>query len=146
MWHCRGCGISSVKCEGNLKWPQRCILESLGNLKMSGTSRWFTETRHDRFIQRKRRFVPRRHCTVFCKSQRKTGRMPKGEFKLKCPNCDKEWIAEIFWGYPGDMESLKGQLDKKEIVLGGCLVTGFDPKWECNNCHHRWGEREDLDV
>ena len=62
---------------------------------------------------------------------------------MKCPNCNKSWIAEILWGYPGDMDSIEEELSKKEIVLGGCLITDNDPKWECNDCNHRWGERDD---
>jgi len=62
---------------------------------------------------------------------------------LKCPNCGKSWIAEIFWGYPSDMDSMGEQLEKKEIVLGGCYVTDHDPKWECNDCLYKWGERKD---
>ena len=62
---------------------------------------------------------------------------------MKCPNCNKEEIAEILWGYPEDVESIKEELDRKEIVLGGCLVTDHDPKWECNDCHYQWGERDD---
>ncbi len=38
---------------------------------------------------------------------------------LECPNCHSEFIAEIFWGIPADMESIKEKLDKNEIVLGG---------------------------
>ena len=41
------------------------------------------------------------------------------------------------------MESSEEELNKKEIVLGGCLVIEHDPKWECNSCSHRWRERED---
>jgi len=59
-----------------------------------------------------------------------------------CPNCSKSSIVEIFWGYPADVKSMEEQLEKKEIVLGGCIVTDHDPKWECNDCHHKWGERE----
>ncbi len=62
---------------------------------------------------------------------------------MKCPNCNKEWIAEILWGYPEDVESIKEELERKEIVLGGCLVTDHDPTWECNECNHQWGERDD---
>lgn len=65
-----------------------------------------------------------------------------GEKKLKCPKCEKSWIAEIFWGYPSNIESFEDELEKKEIVLGGCLITDSDPRWECNNCHHRWGDAE----
>ena len=66
-----------------------------------------------------------------------------GEKKLNCPNCKKESIAEIFWGYHEDTDAIKVRLDKKEIVFGGCLVTDHDPKWDCNSCHHTWGERAD---
>jgi len=62
---------------------------------------------------------------------------------LNCPNCNKEWIAEILWGYPADLDTLQEALEKKEIILGGCLVTNHDPRWECNDCHHKWGEREE---
>ena len=61
---------------------------------------------------------------------------------MNCPECGKSWIAEIRWGYL-DVKVIEEKLEKKEIVLGGCLVTDHDPKWECNSCHHRWGEREE---
>jgi len=61
---------------------------------------------------------------------------------LNCPECSKSWIAEIRWGYL-DVEVIEEKLEKKEIVLGGCYITDHDPKWECNNCHHQWGKRED---
>ena len=61
---------------------------------------------------------------------------------MKCPECSKSWIAEILWGYP-DMNAIEEQLERKETVLGGCYITDNDPKWECNNCHHQWGKRED---
>ena len=41
------------------------------------------------------------------------------------------------------MESIEDELEKKTIVLGGCLITEHDPRWECNECHHKWGEREE---
>ena len=60
---------------------------------------------------------------------------------MKCPECGKSWIAEILWGYP-DMDAIEEQLERKETVLGGCYITDNDPKWECNGCHHRWGNAE----
>ena len=62
---------------------------------------------------------------------------------LQCPKCNRKNIALIFWGYPGDFDSIEEQVERKEIVLGGCIVTDNDPKWECNDCLHRWGERDD---
>ncbi len=64
---------------------------------------------------------------------------------MNCPNCNSTNFAEIFWGYPGDMKEIQDALDKKEIVLGGCIVTDHDPKWECNDCNHRWGHRDEDD-
>ena len=61
---------------------------------------------------------------------------------MKCPKCNKNWIAEIFWGYPSDVNSIEDSLEKKEIVLGGCIISCNDPKWECNHCNHRWGDAE----
>ncbi len=61
---------------------------------------------------------------------------------MNCPNCKKESIAEILWGYPASTDAVKEGLEKKEIVLGGCIVTEQDPKWECNECLTRWGERD----
>lgn len=65
------------------------------------------------------------------------------EKKPNCPKCNSKNIAWILWGLPADMKSLKKELDQGKIVLGGCLVSNNDPKWECNDCHHRWGERDD---
>jgi ribosomal protein S27AE len=67
-------------------------------------------------------------------------------WKLNCPNCGKLSIAEIFWGYPADMKEIEKEIDEGKIVLGGCIITNHDPKWECNKCHHRWGNREDDEV
>jgi len=60
-----------------------------------------------------------------------------------CPECNGTWIAEILWGYPSDMTPIEEALERKEIVLGGCLVTNHDPRWECNSCYHKWGERDE---
>ena len=64
---------------------------------------------------------------------------------MNCPKCNSPNVAKIFWGYPGNLDSMKEELDKKEIVLGGCLVSDHDPKWECNECHNRWGNAEHID-
>ena len=62
----------------------------------------------------------------------------------KCPQCGKSSIALIFWGYPGgNIEAYEKAIENKEIVSGGCLIGNNDPKWECNDCLHRWGTREE---
>ncbi len=62
---------------------------------------------------------------------------------MNCPNCTSTTIAEIFWGYPGNLEAIEDELKKKKMVLGGCIISDHDPKWECNSCHHQWGDREE---
>ena len=65
------------------------------------------------------------------------------ESKSPCPECHGNNVARIFYGYPGDIEWYLKAIDEKEIVGAGCIVTDHDPKWECNDCHHQWGERDD---
>ncbi len=62
---------------------------------------------------------------------------------LTCPQCNKSNVAVIFWGYPADMDGYLKAIDDKEITAGGCLVSNNDPKWECTDCCHRWGVREE---
>jgi len=62
--------------------------------------------------------------------------------KPTCPKCKSNNVAQIFWGY-ANIESMEESLEKKEIVLGGCMVTDNDPEWECNDCGNRWGHRDD---
>jgi len=40
---------------------------------------------------------------------------------------------------PADMREIEKELERKEIVLDGCCVTGNNPKWKCNDCGNRWG-------
>ncbi len=60
-----------------------------------------------------------------------------------CPSCRSKNTALIFWGYPGDMEWYLSAVAKKEIVPGGCTLSNNDPKWECTDCHNRWGKRDE---
>ena len=62
-----------------------------------------------------------------------------------CPSCNSKDVARIFWGEPADSEMIFKKIKEKKIVLGGCIVTDNDPEWECNSCHHRWGQRYDCD-
>ena len=60
-----------------------------------------------------------------------------------CPSCKSKNTCFIFWGYPGDMEWYLQAIAKKEIVPGGCNLGNNDPKWECIDCKHRWGKRDE---
>jgi len=65
------------------------------------------------------------------------------EQKPSCPDCHSKNVAQIFYGYPGDIDWYLKAIEDKEIVGGGCIVTDHDPKWECNDCLHRWGTRDE---
>jgi len=67
------------------------------------------------------------------------------ETKPSCPECNKNNVAIIFWGFPGNDEVIQAIYDKK-IVPGGCLISDDDPKWECTDCHHQWGARDEDDY
>ena len=58
--------------------------------------------------------------------------------KKTCPSCNSKNIAKIWWGLPYNMKDFEEELEQNKIVLGGCCVTGHDPKWECNDCFQRW--------
>lgn len=60
-----------------------------------------------------------------------------------CPECKGDNVALIFWGYPCDIDWYLQAIKDKEIVGGGCCIGNNDPKWECTDCYHQWGERDD---
>ncbi|HIF35248.1 hypothetical protein [Candidatus Thioglobus sp.] len=50
----------------------------------------------------------------------------------KCPECGSENILNIVYGYPDDGLDKKAQ--EGRVILGGCCITGDDPKWQCAKC------------
>lgn len=63
---------------------------------------------------------------------RKTAKSNKP--KMKCSKCDSTKIARILYGFPEFSDKLEKQIDRGAITLGGCCVTGNDPKYECVTC------------
>jgi hypothetical protein len=63
---------------------------------------------------------------------RKTAKSNKP--KSRCSKCDSTKIATIIYGIPDYSEELEKRLESGKIVLGGCCVTGNDPKYECTDC------------
>jgi predicted RNA-binding Zn-ribbon protein involved in translation (DUF1610 family) len=57
----------------------------------------------------------------------------------KCPRCGSRDNATILRGYPAFTEKLQDEMDRGKVVLGGCVVTGFDPRWVCNSCGVKFG-------
>ncbi len=58
----------------------------------------------------------------------------------KCPNCGSRDAAAILYGFPCFSDELNRKIAAKKVVLGGCCTGQDDPKWECNECTHRWPE------
>ncbi len=54
--------------------------------------------------------------------------------KMKCSKCDSTKIARILYGLSDFNEKLEKQIDHGAITLGGCCVTGNNPKYECLSC------------
>ena len=54
--------------------------------------------------------------------------------KMKCSKCDSTKIARILYDFPEFSNKLEKQIDRDTITLGGCCVTGNDPKYECMSC------------
>ena len=52
----------------------------------------------------------------------------------KCPKCDSNRIARIQYGLPIDSEKLWKDINEGRIVLGGCVIHGDDPSWQCMEC------------
>jgi len=62
---------------------------------------------------------------------------------IDCPKCKNQKTSLILWGFTSVTDDIQKKLNSEEIVLGGCLVTEHDPKWQCNKCMHQWGERDE---
>jgi len=53
--------------------------------------------------------------------------------RLICPVCKSPAVKEIAYGLP-DIENF--DFDKFEV--GGCCVTGSDPRYKCTSCESSW--------
>lgn len=53
---------------------------------------------------------------------------------VKCPRCGSKNIAEILYGMPAYYDEIQAKIDAGKLRLGGCCVSGADPKFYCNDC------------
>jgi len=58
----------------------------------------------------------------------------------QCPKCHSKNVAKIVYGYIRIDDDVEKLLKSGKIVLGGCVITGNDPKWQCNDCPEMWGK------
>lgn len=50
----------------------------------------------------------------------------------KCPSCGRPSVVSIMYGMPDSKGFERAQ--RGEIAIGGCVITGFDPRWQCLVC------------
>jgi len=65
------------------------------------------------------------------------------QFKpASCPRCHGTKINRIMYGMPSSRVKLY-EPDRSDVTLGGCIVSGANPKWHCTSCNWRWVEKDD---
>lgn len=64
--------------------------------------------------------------------------MSKNEAE-RCPKCGERKVLPIVYGLPG--EDLFEAAERKEVFLGGCVISDDDPVWQCGACGAAWGKR-----
>jgi len=52
----------------------------------------------------------------------------------KCPVCGFKPVATILYGDIGYSPQLSEQMEKREVVLGGCSIYPDKPRWQCSKC------------
>ena len=57
----------------------------------------------------------------------------------RCPACDSGDIAQILYGLPAIDREMERLLKEKKITFGGCAEDDTQPRWLCNQCHHKFG-------
>ena len=62
-----------------------------------------------------------------------------------CPKC-REKIVPIVYGFPAPETFEKAE--RKEVSLGGCMISEYNPKYHCYNCNRDYYEdlREFIEV
>lgn len=63
-----------------------------------------------------------------------------------CPNCGGIKIASILYGLPALTPKLEKEIDKGNVVLGGCCVSDCDPAWQCMACEAKIYKTEVVEA
>jgi ribosomal protein S27AE len=70
----------------------------------------------------------------------KWGRLTTGhrhvaaEKQKECPKCGSKRMARIQYGLPAYDAKMERDIAAGKLVLGGCCITGDDPRWQCADC------------
>lgn len=57
--------------------------------------------------------------------------------KVRNRSCGASEVLRIVYGLP-DVE-LAEEAELGKVALGGCVITGEDPEWQCAKCGREWG-------
>ena len=58
---------------------------------------------------------------------------------MRCIKCGSSRVAPILYGMPAFSEELEEKLNNEKLYLGGCCLTGADPKYHCFKCKKDFG-------
>lgn len=53
-----------------------------------------------------------------------------------CLKCSSSKVIPIAYGYLSS--EMIEELERGEIILGGCVITDEIPLWHCGECEHEW--------
>ncbi|MGW0245645.1 hypothetical protein ACWDYH_03295 [Nocardia goodfellowii] len=52
-----------------------------------------------------------------------------------CPRCGADGVP-IIYGFPS--AAVMNKVEAGRAEMGGCVITGTEPRWACTACRHRW--------
>lgn len=61
-------------------------------------------------------------------------------YKPSCPYCGSQNISYILYGMPVHDEELERQIERNEVVIGGCVITELSEQWFCQDCKESFGQ------
>ncbi len=56
------------------------------------------------------------------------------EKPFKCHICNFEPVSDLLYGVQIIDEQLQKDIDERKVLLGGCSLLDYSPKWLCSNC------------
>ncbi len=59
-------------------------------------------------------------------------------FMVRCPNCKSTNVVPIMYGMPS-YEGFQAS-ERREIILGGCIIYERQPDYGCLDCEHWWSK------
>ena len=57
----------------------------------------------------------------------------------RCPRCGERAGRPILWGMPTFEVFAACEDGTIDVAIGGCIVDGDDPKYQCGNCEAQFG-------